>query len=88
MKRCELEEKIIKKVQEDSNYKKKLLANPKAVIEKELGKALPAGFEFKVVEETPSTAYIRIPANPNELSDDDLDNVAGGLLCFSSFSIF
>lgn len=88
MKRQELEEKLIKKAWADSEFKKQLLSNPKATIEKEMGKSLPEKLEFKAVEETLNTVYIRIPRNPEELSDADLDNVAGGLICFGSFSMF
>lgn len=98
MNRQELEEKIIKKAWEDSEYKKRLLADPKAVIHEELGEeAIPDFFEVKVLEETDDTGYIRIPRNPEEknsqeLSDDDLENVAGGFLpCVkncSRFSLF
>lgn len=37
MKRQELEQKVIKKAWGDSEFKKQLLSDPKAVIEKELG---------------------------------------------------
>lgn len=78
MNRQEVEEKLIKKAWGDSEFKKQLLNDPKAVIEKEMGKALPENFVVKVVEETANTAYIRIPRNPEELSDTEMDNVSGG----------
>lgn len=83
MKRQDLEEKLIKKAWADSEFKKQLLSDPKAVIEKELGKALHENLVVKAVEETSNTVYIRIPRNPEELSDSELDNVAGGFICFS-----
>ncbi|MCL5289574.1 MAG: NHLP leader peptide family RiPP precursor [Firmicutes bacterium] len=79
MERQELEQKLIKKAWEDSNFKKQLLSDPKAVLEKELGQALPEKLQDQAVEETSNTVYIRIPRNPEELSEDELDNVAGGL---------
>lgn len=88
MKRQELEQKLIKKAWEDSEFKKQLLSDPKAVIEKETGKSLPENIEIKAVEETSKTVYIRIPKNPEELSDDELDNVAGGFWVCGSFSLF
>lgn len=80
MNRQEVEEKLIKKAWADSEFKKQLLSDPKAVIEKEMGKSLPENFVVKVVEETDNTAYIRIPRNPEELSDNEMDNVSGGCL--------
>lgn len=79
MKRQELEQKIIKKAWGDSEFKKQLLTDPKSVFQKELGQSLPENLVVRAVEETSNTVYIRIPRNPEELSEDDLDNVAGGL---------
>ncbi len=47
------------------------------------GASLPAGLEVRVVEETPTTAYIVLPTGPvagpgEELSDADLERAAGG----------
>lgn len=90
MKRKELEDKLIKKAWEDEEFKKQLLDNPKAVIEKETGKTLPENFTMEAVEETDTKSYLVIPKNPNELSDDQLDGAAGGwFVCGSqSVSIF
>lgn len=87
MKRKELEDKLIKKAWADSDFKKQLLSNPKAAIEKEVGKALPENVVVKAVEETANTIYIKIPRNPEELSDSELDNVAGGFFVCGSQSI-
>lgn len=79
MNRQELEEILIKKAWGDSEFKKQLLNDPKSVIEKELGQSLPENFLVRAIQETFDTVYIRIPRNPEELSEDELDNVAGGL---------
>jgi hypothetical protein len=58
------------------------MANPKAVIARELGVPIPASVEIRVVEETPSSAYLVLPAAPvragQELSEQELEAVAGG----------
>jgi hypothetical protein len=58
------------------------LANPKAVIQREFGLAVPASVEIRVVEETPTSAYLVLPAAPvgagQELSEQELEAVAGG----------
>lgn len=73
-----LETRIIEKAWRDETFRAALLADPKAVIEAELGQALPQGITVKVVEETADTLYIRLPLNPDQLPDEMLDLVAGG----------
>lgn len=50
----------------DQAFKQKLLANPKAVIEKEFGKNIPEGVEIQVLEETTDIVYMILP----RLTDD------------------
>jgi len=72
--RRELEIHLITKSFEDEEFKHNLLANPKAIIEKELGTTLPKGIEIKVFEETETTFYIVLPRNPYEvMSELELD---------------
>lgn len=73
-----LETRLIEKAWRDEAFRAALLADPKGVIEAELGQALPRGIIVKVVEETADTLYLRLPLNPDHLSDGILDLVAGG----------
>ncbi|ATW27846.1 NHLP leader peptide family RiPP precursor [Candidatus Formimonas warabiya] len=75
---AEIEKKLIEKAWQDDQFRKELITNPKKVIEQELGCALPANINVKVVEETADTFYFRLPVNPNVLPDEALDKVAGG----------
>jgi hypothetical protein len=77
--RKDLEAQIIAKAQADGSFRQALLGNPKSTIEKELNGALREGIEIKVVEETPSTLYLVLPAVEGELSEAELDGVAGGV---------
>lgn len=67
---------------EDPAYRKALLANPKEVLAKQMNTELPASLKVKVVEESADTIYLiapyAAPAAGDELSDDDLERVAGG----------
>ncbi len=67
---------------EDAEYRKSLLADPKKVLAKQINQELPANLKVKVVEETADTIYLIAPYAPpaqgDELSDDDLERVAGG----------
>lgn len=68
---------IIAKCWTDESFKQKLLANPAAILEAE-GVTMPEGVSVKAVENTDTMLYLLIPAIPPDLSDDDLDKVAGG----------
>ncbi|CAD0008970.1 NHLP leader peptide family RiPP precursor [Flavobacterium chungangense] len=79
---------IVQKAWEDTEFKKELVANPVAAIEKLTGKKLnlPAGKTFVVRDQTDESAvYINIPAAPKktqdtQLSDEQLEAVAGGII--------
>lgn len=76
--RQQVEQSLIEKAWADEKFRSELIADPKAVIERHIGQALPQNTVIKVVEETPSTLYLRLPVNPDNLSDEVLDLVAGG----------
>jgi hypothetical protein len=70
---------IIARALQDDAYREALLVNPKVAIQQAFGKELPLGLEVRVVEESPTVVYLVLPARPVvELSDGDLDAVAGG----------
>ena len=77
MTREELEQEIIKKAWEDDNFKKDLMDKPHEAIAR-FGVHVPKQVEVKVVEESAKVVYLVLPVNQEELSDTQLDNVAGG----------
>jgi DNA-binding NarL/FixJ family response regulator len=86
--RSRQEAQIIARAMVDSAYRQALLANPRALLEKEIGLALPETLRIIVHEETPSSWHIVLPAAvTHELSDEAMDQVAGGLDSFSFASI-
>jgi hypothetical protein len=88
--RKDFEAQVIKKAWKDPAYRDELVKDPKACIEKEMqqfqeGAKLPDDIHIKVVEESSNTLYMVLPQNPadvadRELSDDELDDVAGGTI--------
>jgi hypothetical protein len=63
------------------DYRKALLKDPKSLLAKQMQQDLPDNLKVKVVEETADTFYLvapYVPAAGDELSDDDLEKVAGG----------
>ena len=87
-KRKEFEADLITKAMEDDDFRKELLVSPQEVIEKETGKKIPEGLKVKVIEEEPNSVTIVLPRKPSEaetteeLSDDNLEKVAGGVNFF------
>ena len=67
---------------EDPEYREALLKDPKRVLAKQMNRDLPDSLKVKVVEEDANTVYLIAPYVPpaegDELSDDDLEKVAGG----------
>ena len=64
----------------DETLKGRFLADPRSVLE-EFGMELPEGVDVKVVENADDRVHITLPMTPPghaELSDADLQRVAGG----------
>jgi hypothetical protein len=84
--RTEIERRIVQRSLQDDAFRQRLLADPRAAVEEELGTRLPEEVRVVAVEETADTAYLVLPpgASPSgetgELSDRELEAVAGGWL--------
>lgn len=70
-------QQVLAKCWTDGGFKKQMLADPMSTLKME-GVEVPGGVTIKVVENTEDVLYLTIPVKPAELSDDDLENVAGG----------
>src|SRR5262245_17289021 len=80
---------IVAKAWADPTFKKRLLADPAAVL-KEHGLEVAHGVQVRIVEDTDTVHHLTLPAPPSEaleLSEEQLGTVAGGIswtrwLCF------
>ncbi len=73
---------VIAKAWKDEKFKKDLISNPKAVLNREFGVQFPDNVNVKVVEEDANNLYIILPMKlpgEGELSDEQLESVAGGM---------
>jgi hypothetical protein len=69
---------LVARAWSDEAFKRRLLAEPAAVLA-EQGIALPPGTEVRLHEDTPTVVHLTLPPQPgDELSDEQLDAVAGG----------
>jgi Nitrile hydratase, alpha chain len=83
IKRAEVERTLVQKSLEDEDFRQRLLDDPKAAVEQELGRGLPESTEVRVVEESADTIYLVLPSasrlgQGEDLSDQELEAVAGG----------
>ena len=91
--REQMERRLIEKSLQDDAFRQRLLADPRAAVEEELGR-LPEGVRVVAVEETAETLYLVLPLRSTEsqeageLSDRDLEAVAGGFLDVSHSQAF
>jgi hypothetical protein len=79
--RGQLWDKIVEQARKNPKYYQQLMADPRGLMEKQLGTAIPKSVNIKVLEESSDTYYIVVPAIAKEgaeLSDSDLEKVAGG----------
>ncbi len=81
----ETHRRLIRRSLEDESFRQELLQDPKATLERELGAPLPEGVEVRAVEDTHETVHLVLPPRSiiergGELSDEDLDAVAGGTI--------
>jgi hypothetical protein len=79
---------IVEKSWSDESFKKKLLADPSAVL-RENGIELPAQVQVRVIEDTDDVLYLNLPARPaeGELSEKELGGVSGGVFGLFGASI-
>jgi len=79
MTRGEVQDLLAKFATENPRYRQALISDPKAIVEKQLNTSL-GSVKVKSVVETADTTYIVVPylAVDGELSDSDLEKVAGG----------
>ena len=75
-------EKLVAKTEEDSDFRSRLLADPRSVLKDTLDIEVPDDFNVVVHEEDARTAHLVLPASA-ELTDTQLEKAAGGeAICF------
>lgn len=89
--RQEMETLIVQRAWKDDAFRAEFLADAKGTIEKYSGQKLPAEMQVVAVAEDDKTIHFVIPpkpANADELSDEDLEKVAGGVdIIFTPFIV-
>ena len=86
----DLETALIEKCWKDPEFKKQVVSDPTGMLERHTGQKLPPGVKIFLHEEDGNTLHLSIPpapANLTELSDEDLEKVAGGTEVVASVAI-
>ena len=78
MSRQDIESHIINRATADAEFRASLIADPRAALEQEIGLSVPADFTLTVIEETANSMSLVLPPAQGELSDMELEGVAGG----------
>ena len=77
----DLETALIEKCWKDPEFKKEVVKDPKGMLERHTGQKLPANLKIFIHEEDANNLHFSLPPAPSnvtELSDDELEKVAGG----------
>ena len=72
---------VVARAWRDEAFKQRLQADPAGVL-REHGIAVPAGQQVRVVENTDQVMHLVLPPKPRDLSDEQLDQVAGGVCTY------
>jgi hypothetical protein len=76
-----VEAELVERAWRDEAFRRALAADPTGTLQRELAVSVPEGISLTVLEETPTSRYLVLPPRPpggGELSDGELDAVAGG----------
>ena len=80
--RDDIEVPLVAKACKDEAFKKALISDPKAVIEKQFRVKVPADIRITVLQEDVNHFYLVLPPSlppfSSELNDEELEAVAGG----------
>ncbi|MDE2875077.1 MAG: NHLP leader peptide family RiPP precursor [Gemmatimonadota bacterium] len=73
-------QQIVEKSALDSDFRQRLLADPKTAITGELGIAIPDSMNIKVHESDMQTVHLALPPDPN-ITEEQLEAISAGLCC-------
>lgn len=76
---AEMKDHVMTKAAEDNEFRARLMENPNSVISSEIGIEIPDEYKIEVHEDNATTTHLVLPPSAN-LSDEDLEKAAGGMI--------
>ena len=73
----QMRERLIARATDDEAFRARLLSDPKAAVDEELGLRIPPGFTVEVHEEAADTSHLVLPPL-SKLDEAELGQAAGG----------
>ena len=78
MDRHQIEAQLKSRAASDPEFRKALISDPRGTLAKETGLELPREMKVQVIEESSDSMCLVLPPPAGELSDMELETVAGG----------
>jgi hypothetical protein len=75
--RFNLESRVVRRAWQDEAYRARLLEDPKAALEEEIGAQLPSRLQVQVVEERPDLICIVLPVDTSTIPNDTVNVMIG-----------
>jgi len=73
-------QQIVEKSALDTDFRQRLLADPKTTISGELGITIPDSMNVMVHESNMQTVHLALPPDPN-ITEEQLEAISAGLCC-------
>ena len=76
----EMLQQIVDKSAVDTDFRQRLLTDPKTTISGELGITIPDSMNIRVHESDMQTVHLALPPDPN-ITEEQLEAISAGLCC-------
>lgn len=76
----EMLKQLVEKSALDTDFRQRLISDPKSTISEELGVTIPESMTIHIHESDMQTVHLALPPDPN-MTEEQLEAVSAGLCC-------